>query len=203
MRPLIVSATREEIANSIPFLEKYNIPYLITGVGMVATTYSLTKYLATNHCDYLLQVGIGGAIDKNIKIGAVVEIVEDIFSELGAEDAADFITIENLGFGKADYLKINPQHVQTNLPQHIGITVNTVHGSEKSINNVKKLFPMASIESMEGASFFYVADQLNIPSLQVRSISNHVEKRDKSTWNIPLAIKNINEWLVSFIQTYY
>ncbi|MCI0921566.1 futalosine hydrolase [Sphingobacterium rhinopitheci] len=203
MRPLIVSATREEIANSIPFLEKHNIPYLITGVGMVATTYALTRYLSTNNCDLLLQVGIAGAIDRTIDIGTVIEVDCDILSELGAEDGDHFIQIKDLGFGESEYRKINLSSIETYLPKHIGITVNTIHGSEKSINNVKNLFPKASIESMEGASFFYVAHHLNIPSLQVRSISNHVEKRDKSTWNIPLAVKNINEWLVSFLQKYY
>jgi len=200
MRPLIVSATEQEIANSIPFLQKNDIPYLITGVGMVATTYALTKYLAEHSCDYLINVGIAGAIDKELSIGHVVEIEKDIFSELGAQNNHDFIAIDELGFGKSEFIKITSEKLSTDLPKYTGITVNTIHGEENSISNLKIRYPNASIESMEGAAFFYVAKQLNLPSIQVRAISNYVEKRNKSTWNIPLSIKNLNHWLITHLQ---
>jgi futalosine hydrolase len=51
---------------------------------------------------------------------------------------------------------------------------------------------------MEGAAVFYVAQQEKIPALQIRAISNLVEKRNKDNWDIPLAIKNLNEWLILF-----
>lgn len=203
MRPLIVSATHDEIALSIPFLEKNNISYLITGVGMVATTYALTKYLSTQSCTYILNVGIAGAIDRKINLGMTVEVTKDRFSELGAEDDTNFLTIEDLGFGQSQYNKTNPTAVDLKLPTYEGITVNTVHGTENSVINVKKLFPNAAIESMEGAAIFYVATQFKIPALQVRSISNYVEKRDKSTWDIPLAIKNLNTWLIGYLVNTY
>ena len=33
----------------------------------------------------------------------------------------------------------------------------------------------------------------NIPCLQIRSVSNKVEKRDLQKWDIDLAVKNLNE----------
>lgn len=203
MRPLIVCATREEIKESIPFLEQNNIPYLITGVGMVATTFALTKYLSTNTIDYIINIGIAGTLDKNIVLGHVVEVYKDIFTELGAEDDVNFIKIEDLGFGNAEYNKVASKSLKTNLPQHVGMTVNTIHGAESSITRVKSLFPNATIESMEGAAIFYAAAQFNIPSIQVRAVSNYVEKRDKSTWKILLAIKNVNNWLQSYLHKSY
>lgn len=203
MRPLIVCATREEIKESIPFLEQNNIPYLITGVGMVATTFALTKYLSTNTIDYIINIGIAGTLDKNIVLGHVVEVYKDIFTELGAEDDVNFIKIEDLGFGNAEYNKVASNSLKTNLPQHVGMTVNTIHGTEASITRVKSLFPNATIESMEGAAIFYAAAQFNIPSIQVRAVSNYVEKRDKSTWKILLAIKNVNNWLQSYLHKSY
>jgi len=199
MRPLIVSATQEEIALSIPFFQENNIPYLITGVGMVATTFALTQQLTNNTFDIIINVGIAGALNRTIAIGDVVEITEDIFSELGAEDDKLFIPIADLGFGQSTYTNNNKTGYHTGLTQHTGITVNRVHGALSSIDDVKNLFPKAEIESMEGASIFYVSTQLNIPSIQVRAISNYVEKRDKSTWDIPLAVKNVNNWLTTFL----
>lgn len=204
MKALIVSATLEEIKDSLPFLEKNKIPYLITGVGMVATTYALTKYLSLNHSfDVIINVGIAGAFDKKLDLGDLVEIDNDIFSELGAEDADKFINISELGFGQQEFQNIKYPALNTNLPKLTGITVNTIHGDEQSINRVKSLFPNAGIESMEGAAIFYVASQFQTASIQVRSISNYVEKRDKSTWKIGLAINNLNNWLQSFLQQAY
>ena len=54
---------------------------------------------------------------------------------------------------------------------------------------------------MEGAAFFYVCLQEKIPFLQIRSISNYVEKRNKSNWNIPLAIDNLNVVLLDIINS--
>ena len=46
---------------------------------------------------------------------------------------------------------------------------------------------------MEGAAFFQVCEKFNIPCLQIRSVSNKVEKRDLQKWDIDLAVKNLNE----------
>ena len=71
------------------------------------------------------------------------------------------------------------------------ITVNTVHGNENSIQEiVKRLNP--DVESMEGAAVFQACKEFVIPCMQIRAISNKVEKRNKSNWDMPLAIKNLN-----------
>jgi futalosine hydrolase len=41
---------------------------------------------------------------------------------------------------------------------------------------------------MEGAAFHQVCLELSIPFVQIRGISNMAGIRDKSKWNIPLAI---------------
>lgn len=201
MSLLIVSATYEEIAPSIPYLDQHNISYLITGVGMVATTYTLTQYLASNSCKTLINVGIAGSFDKSVVIGDLLQIEKDTFSELGAENNGDFIRIDDLGFGQSTYHSNEPFF--TDLDKVSGITVNTIHGSEASIDSIKKIYPGITTESMEGAAVFYVAKQCGVNAIQVRSISNYVEKRDKSTWNIPLAIQNLNIWLVDYLQKFY
>ena len=45
---------------------------------------------------------------------------------------------------------------------------------------------------MEGAAFFQVCNTFNVPCIQIRAISNKVEHRNKDNWNLPLAIKNLN-----------
>lgn len=203
MKPLIVSATRLEIMSSIAFLEKNNIPYLVTGVGMVATSCSVTKQLMTEKYDCIINVGIAGALDSSLKIGQLVEVFEDNLSELGAEDHDQFIKVEDLGFGVSQFTPIPPYNINTQLTKGIGITVNTTHGNEQSIKKIKEIYPDATTESMEGAAVFYVANEFGVSCLQVRAISNYVEKRDKSNWNIPLAIQNLNDWLQFHLRKHY
>ena len=53
----------------------------------------------------------------------------------------------------------------------------------------------ADLESMEGAAFFYSCLAAGVPFTEIRSVSNFVAERDKSHWNIPLAIQNLDKTL--------
>lgn len=107
-RCLLVAATEEEI---IPFLsacEQKGISpdILVTGVGMVSTAFSMGRKLTQSTYDFALNVGIAGAISKEMKLGEVVFVEEDCLAELGAEDDESFLTIETLGFGKSTFRAI-------------------------------------------------------------------------------------------------
>ena len=52
---------------------------------------------------------------------------------------------------------------------------------------------------MEGAACFMVCEKFNIPCMQIRAISNKVEKRNKAHWDLPLAIKNLNATVAQII----
>jgi len=54
-------------------------------------------------------------------------------------------------------------------------------------------------ESMEGAAFFYACKQAGVPCLQIRAVSNYVEKRNRDAWQIGLAIKNLNSFAAEFL----
>lgn len=204
MKTLIVAATKAELTFfyqhfNLPegdFIESKNFDLLITGVGMVATAFSLGKHLSANKYKLVLNVGIAGCFDRNIELGGLLQVKEDIFAELGAENGDDFLTIADLGFGENHFK--SKSKVNINLPGAVGVTVNCVTGNEQSIKNlVKRLNPVT--ESMEGAAVFYACKKDNIDCLQVRSISNYVEPRNKENWKMGLAITNLNNWLIKFI----
>ena len=184
-----------------------NCQLLITGVGMVATAFSLGRHLSSNKYDLVLNLGIAGSFDRNIALGDVVEITEDTLAELGAEDDAEFLSIDTMGFGEGKFYpskKLSDLYNlfnTFNLKQAAAITVNTVHGNEASIKKVtERLQPQ--VESMEGAAFFYACKQMDVPCLQIRAVSNYVEKRNRDNWNIGLAIKNLNTFAVEFLKLY-
>jgi futalosine hydrolase len=203
MKTLVVAATKAELTFfyqhfNLPeedFVERKNFDLLVTGVGMVATAFALGKHLSSKY-DLIVNFGIAGCFDRNIALGTVLNITEDTFAELGAENGDDFLTITDLGFGENHYSSKNQRKVD--LPIATAITMNCVTGSEKSIKNlIKRLNP--TTESMEGAAVFYACKQLNINCMQIRSVSNYVEPRNKDNWKIGLAIKNLNDWAIAFI----
>jgi futalosine hydrolase len=54
---------------------------------------------------------------------------------------------------------------------------------------------------MEGAAFHFVCLREEIPFMQIRVVSNYVEPRNKNSWNIPLAIANLNDFLRKYLNT--
>ena len=52
---------------------------------------------------------------------------------------------------------------------------------------------------MEGAAVFYVCLNEKIPCCQIRSISNFVGESDKNKWNIPLALKNLEDTILKIL----
>jgi futalosine hydrolase len=37
----------------------------------------------------------------------------------------------------------------------------------------------------------------NVPYIQLRSVSNYIEPRNRASWKIPLAVKNLNDTLIN------
>ncbi|MGZ4034975.1 MAG: futalosine hydrolase [Bacteroidia bacterium] len=218
MKILIVSATKFEIdpllkkmeivhgADSRLFSCKYKkleIDFLITGVGMVATAYYSGKAINDSY-DAAFNLGICGSFNSNLEIGTVVNIYEDCFSELGAEDGDEFLSLEDLKLDGVTKIKNNYGTISIEiekLPKVNGITVNTTHGNEKTIEKIAmKFHPI--IESMEGAAFMLVCENEKIPYAQIRAVSNFVERRNKDRWNIPLAIKNLNDTFIKILDSF-
>ena len=191
MNVLIVAATKPEIISE----RISDLPILITGMGMVNTAINLTRELNENNYDLVINMGISGSFSDEIKTGDVVEVIEDCFSEIGFEDGESFSEFSDFNI-KTKY-KVEGK---TRLRKVKGITVNTVHGNENSIHNiVERLHP--DIESMEGSAVFKVCEEMKIPCIQIRSISNKVEKRNKENWNLDLAISNLNIEVEKIIST--
>ena len=210
MKILLVASTVSEIDSTLHFLNKFSIEgvlieSLITGVGMVNTTYHLSEKIRVFKPEFCIQAGIAGSFTNKFSIGDVANVIHDVFSELGAEDGDDFITAKDLGLVPEISVKNDLTYTRffnffASLPTAKGITVNTVHGSTFSITKiVQRLQP--EVESMEGAAFLYVCNLEKIPCVQIRSISNVVERRKRENWNIPLAINQLNTYLIKFFKS--
>ncbi len=219
MKILIVSATENEIlptknhfkSNDKDIcIQKYtvvknlSVDFLVTGIGGVLTSYALTKSLAEKKYNWVINAGIAGSFSKNLEIGDTVLVNIDQFADLGIEDKDDFYTMFEKGFGDKNKFPFknakleNPNEINIDLKRVEAITVNRTHGNIWSIELFKNKFK-ADIETMEGAAFFYVCLIEKTKFLQLRSISNYIEERNEANWDIPIAIKNLNDKLSEII----
>lgn len=181
--------------------KELSVDVLLTGVGMVNTAFAMGALKSSDY-DIGINAGVCGSFHDHLPIGEVVNVTEDCFSELGAEDNENFIPVSELNMGNEKVIGNNPflGSYISRFKKVKGITVNTVHGNEKSIELVKKRWD-PDVESMEGAAFFVACNKFNRTCLQLRAISNKVEKRNKENWNMPLAIANLNTSLIELLDT--
>ncbi len=222
MNILIVSATENEVRvlksllsnnkidnnKEIYKINDVKIEFLVSGIGMVFSVYSLLKKINISKYDFVINMGIAGAFNNELAIGSVVNVAQEEFGDLGIESKDRFLSLfdtkylsEN-EFPFKNGIIVNPgvNRFNIKLPQVNGVTVNTSHGNAQSISKFKEKFD-ADIETMEGAAVFYVCLLDNIPFLQIRAVSNYVTERNINEWKIPLAIENLNNTVFDLLNT--
>jgi futalosine hydrolase len=219
MKILIVSATENEIIalkNKLDIkmstvcvlkytaIKDFSVDFLVTGIGGIFTSYALTRKLSNKKYDLVINAGIAGSFNTSFSIGDVVSVESEQFADLGIEDKNDFYTIFEKKFALKDDFPFTDAKLENSyifdfgLKKTSGITVNTTHGNNKSVDLFKNKFN-ADVETMEGAAVFYVCLQEGVKFMQIRAISNYVEQRDVAKWDIPLAINNLNQKLLEII----
>lgn len=217
MKVLIVSATAaeagvspEEYEEGKVYHSRNGIPdidLLITGVGSMATAFNIALNL--KNYDLAINIGLAGSFNRNIPLGTVVRVQSDFFADLGAEDHDNFLNLFELGLSDPDKYPFSNGSIKPiatadiilpDLVAYDAMTVNTVHGNAESIQKVITKYPGVTIESMEGAAFFYACTIEGIPSIQIRAISNYIEPRNRSAWQIEKALNNLHTELQSWLK---
>jgi futalosine hydrolase len=211
MKILVCAATAMEIT---PFLGVYNqsnhaedIDVLITGIGLTATTYSLTKYFSLKHPDLVIQAGVGGCFDKASKLGSVLAIKQETIADESVIELKSLKTLFDLKlvpqnrfpFSKGWLINADKALLQkTKLKVVKGISVNEITTSKQKVDFYKNAFNPV-VESMEGAALHYSCLMENISFLQIRSISNYIGERNKKKWNMKESIVNLNKELLRLL----
>ena len=219
MRVFITSATVGEwmpcFSNINKFYteksKRFKIYFHQSGVGMMATSFSLTKLIIEEKPDLLLQIGMAGCFDSSVPLGKVVVVEKEFAGDTGVEENGKWRDLFNMKLEKTNY----PPYEKKALPNpHIeklnllklkavtGITVNEITTRKERIKQlVKKYEPIT--ESMEGAALHYVCRNTNTAFMQMRTISNYIGERDKSKWMIKESLNNLNSTLLKYIDKLY
>jgi futalosine hydrolase len=216
MNCLLLASTPAEIA---PFLAHYrntdklmhidfNLDVLVTGVGLTAAAYTLSRQLSIRKPHLVIQAGVAGCFDKSMALGMVFCVKQDVIADQGVMENNGYKTVFDLkltGPNQFPYKNkwlFNPDKnllKRSKLKAVKAISVNEITTGKKKIEIYSSTFKPV-IESMEGAAMHYVCLMEKIPFLQIRSTCNYAGERNKSKWRMKEAIENLNKELIRLLE---
>jgi len=171
------------------------------GPGPVAAALSTAWLLAlTPSCDLVISAGIAGGFRGRAEIGDVVLADQVIAADQGVLTDDGFSTLRDLGLpGEGGYAVDNAEHrarLASGPYQLLAgdiLTLSCMTGTDARASDLAARYPRAVAEAMEGYGVIeatrrsYERTGREIPFAEIRAISNIIGRRDRSTWNIPLA----------------
>ncbi|WP_276500468.1 futalosine hydrolase [Terrimonas pollutisoli] len=215
MTCLLVAATSFEIS---PFIESYrnsnnqfpgkhDLDILITGIGLTASTYSITKQINLKRPDIVIQAGVAGCFDRNIPLASVFTIRQDRIADLGVMEKNEFRSLFDSGLVPPDHYPhtrgwlVNKSEAfkKTKLKKVKAISVNEISTQKRRIKFYEESFDPV-LESMEGAALHHVCLMEKIEFIQLRSVSNYVGERNKKNWKLQASINSLNIELADLLK---
>lgn len=218
---LLIAATEAEIAPLIKYISttwekgkvgcfrknEVNLEVQLCGIGMLATSYYLTKKLQESQYSLVVQAGIAGTYDYSLSLGEVVWVSADRLADLGIENREEYQDVFEIGLVNSneqpfsDKVLVNPYSAKelglSDIKSVTALTVNKVTGKKATVDHMRERYNVC-LESMEGAALHYVCLQEKIKFLQIRGVSNYVTPRDRSAWKVQEAIGNMNKYLIKY-----
>jgi futalosine hydrolase len=207
--PVFSSVGGRRVANG--YIEGKPARAIITGPGSVNTVQSLSAAIETVRPSLIIQTGCAGAFRKSgLNIGDIGIATEEIDIQLGIEAEDHRRPLNELPFStiKSDKIDIKNRYPldavlvnraletlkrafeEKSVQVVTGpfITVSTITATETRAEDIYKHY-RPCMEGMEGAGAAHLAIHYDIPFLEIRSASNFVGKRDRESWNLPLAFE--------------
>lgn len=215
MNCLVVAATPIELK---PFLEQLrekpdapgraHTDVLITGIGLTATTYSLSRQLRLKKPDLVIQAGVGGCFDHSIPLGKVLAVKQEAIADQSVIELNSLKTLFDLQlvpenqypFRKGWLINDSAVLKKVKLRKVKGISVNEITTSRQKTKFYTEHFHPV-VESMEGAALHYVCLMEQVPFIQLRAVSNYIAERNKKNWNMKESIINLNQELLKLLQS--
>ena len=214
MKMLITAATKMEIQPLMDGKESIktgaDIVFHTSGIGMMATTFSLAKAIEQHKPALVVQAGIAGCFDNTITFGSVVVVGKEYMADMGVTEHHQWKDVFDLNLSDSNEFPFsNKQLINPNIPEFnvlkspvvTGVSVNTITTDQKHIQQILQHYH-PYLESMEGAALHYVCLKNCIPFIQIRSISNLVGERDKKNWKLKESIISLNDYLTEYLSRF-
>jgi len=191
--------------------------YAISGMGKVNAAHAATVLILEYRPSLVINFGAGGAYPSSgLRIGNIAVALREIYADEGVLAGDGFHTLEATGI---PLLRKNGRRYFNDFPLDgklarsaeaaarsvapakagVFVTVSACSGTEKRAGYLQGLFG-AICENMEGAAVAHICRSYGVPCVEIRGISNIVEDRDRSKWDIRLASANSQSAVREFLK---
>ena len=194
------------------------IIFSVTGVGAANAAAATTSMIHHYSPDLLVTTGCAGAYPgSGLAIGDLALATTEVFADEGVACPEGWQGLEymriplldrhgsrifneiTLSPQAADHAMRTAQQGSITLRRGTFLTVSTCSGTRSRGNELSARFG-GLCENMEGAAVALVAARFGIDCLEVRGISNQVEDRDLSRWDITLAVAGVQNFIGRLIR---
>lgn len=196
-----------------------NTVYLaLTGIGKVNAAIVTTHLINRIKPALVVNTGCGGAYSgSGLSVGDLAVATTEIYGDEGVLTLNGWHTLEIIGIPSVErkgnrYSNEFPLSMEQSakvfrlatslgLPVKRGkfVTVSTCSGTTMRGDELEKRFG-GICENMEGAAIAHTSLLYDTPFLEVRGISNMVEDRDISKWDIPRSVEMTQRFLFSCLE---
>ena len=190
-----------------------------TGIGKALAASATTALINGFSPDMILNTGCAGAYAvSGLKAGGLALATSEFFADDGVETPGGWQSLEEMGFalwerngrcfGNEIPLTASLVEKARRIADRDGfqlkagkfLTVSTCSGSRMRGDTLAKRYG-GICENMEGAAVALIAAIYGIPCMEVRGISNLVEDRDLSRWNIPSAVAAASNFIERILES--
>lgn len=203
---LLVTATEQEMRPLAELLAAHPgwIPF-VAGVGCLETAVNLTRFLSETNTPIqaIINCGVAGAF-----VGSGPRLLDICLAE--HETQADVGVWMSSGIIDFDTMHIPTQFFLSPPLREKARAILSAHGIEPWIGRFVSVLAVsgtlirgeslrtkhhAICENMEGAAVARIAQDFQLPCLEIRAISNMVVDRDLSQWRLQEAIQRLAQMM--------
>ncbi len=185
---LLACAVEAELAFWEP---RDGVETLVTGVGPVEASCSLTTALCRRPYRLVVNAGLGGALDGAANVGDGVVVGDDAM-EIALETGVRLKlphgerTVENAASDSALVERLR----DAGFPVLRGITVARVTSSAETARRLASEL-RAQVESMEGFAALRAAERMGVAAVELRGISNRCGERELGGWDFDAGMNGL------------
>ncbi|GFE57263.1 futalosine hydrolase [Geobacter sp. AOG1] len=200
-------------------IDGVSVVLAVTGMGKVNAASVLTLLVERYRPRLVINTGCAGAYEgSGLEVGDLAVASVEVYGDDGVISPAGWEPLDLIGIpllelkGRRYFnefpLSFSASEKAMQLAAALGIsvkrgrfvTVSTCSGSASRGRELADRFD-SLCENMEGAAVAHVSLMYGIDCMEVRGISNLVEDRDLSRWNIPRAVENAQRFVLKYIQS--
>lgn len=202
-----------------------DIVCITSGVGKTNAAHAATVLIQKFMPGVMITFGVGGAYPSSgLQVGDVAVADKEVYGDEGVLLKSGFRGTDHMGIplltkGSRKYFnefRLDRKYVKkavqaarftsdhssyiTRVKAGPFVTVSACTGSRKKALELQKKYN-AVCENMEGAAVAHICALYGKPMVEVRGISNIVEDRDKTKWDLVLAAENCQHVVLGLLKS--